>query len=190
MQTEIAKWIGYLWIGFLLVWGIAAITQKRTVRRDSSSSRFLQLALAVVAAVLLFDRSLSLGLLERPFLPKGAASTYLGFVLTIAGIGFALCARFFIGRNWSGAVTVKKDHELIRTGPYSVVRHPIYTGVLLGLLGTAMAMGPIRGLLGVGVAALALWIKSRREEVFMSEQFGADYAQYKQKVKALIPFVW
>jgi len=87
-------------------------------------------------------------------------------------------------------VTVKKDHKLVRNGPYALVRHPIYTGTLLALLGTAIVFGETQGLLVVALATLILWIKSRREELFMTEEFGEEYRQYKQKVKALIPYVW
>lgn len=190
MQPTILKCIGFLWIVFLVVWGIAALSQKRTVRRDSAGSRMIQVLLGGLAVVLLWGNGLDFGSLARPFVPLSLIFSLLGLTLTVAGLAFAISARVYIGGNWSGAVTVKKDHTLIRKGPYALVRHPIYTGVLLAMLGTAVAFGEVRGLLAVGVATLALWIKLRREELFMSEEFGAEYAQYKQKVKALIPFVW
>ncbi len=190
MQPDIRKWIGFLWIGFLIVWGVGALLQKQTVRREPIRFRVIHLVLAVAAVVLLFDKSLSFGPLGAVFVPKGPAFSCIGLAVTFVGIMFAIWARIFIGGNWSGAVTVKKDHELVRTGPYALVRHPIYTGALLGLLGTAIAFRETRGLLAFGVAALALWLKSRREELFMMDQFGAEYVQYKQKVKRLIPFVW
>ncbi|MEJ2007994.1 MAG: isoprenylcysteine carboxylmethyltransferase family protein [Acidobacteriota bacterium] len=190
MQPAILEWIGFLWIVFLVVWGIGALAQKRTVRRESAGSRLVQVLLTALAVVLLWGHGLGFGPLARPFVPRSLIFLLLGLALTVAGLAFAISARVVIGRNWSGVVTVKKDHELIRNGPYALVRHPIYTGVLLALLGTAMAFAEVRGLLAVAVATLALWMKSRREELFMIEEFGAEYAQYKQKVKALIPFVW
>lgn len=190
MHPDIRKWIELFWFAFLVVWTIAATTQKKVVRREPTRSRFAHLSLGALAAILLFDRRLSLGLMERPFVPGAAIFAYLGLVLTIAGIAFAIWARFFLGGNWSGAVTVKKDHELVCRGPYTIVRHPIYTGVLVGLLGTAIVLRETRGLLAFGVAIMALWMKSRPEEVFMMEQFGAKYAQYKREVKRLIPFIW
>jgi protein-S-isoprenylcysteine O-methyltransferase Ste14 len=95
-----------------------------------------------------------------------------------------------LGGNWSGAVTVKEGHTLICRGPYTIVRHPIYSGLLLALLGVALIIGEVRGLLGVGVLFLSYWLKSRMEERFMLEQFGAGYRQYQQRVKALIPHVF
>jgi protein-S-isoprenylcysteine O-methyltransferase len=78
----------------------------------------------------------------------------------------------------------------VRSGPYALVRHPIYTGIVLAMLGTAIYMGEIRALIGTLIALIALKVKSRLEEAFMMEQFGAEYTQYKLQVKALIPFVW
>lgn len=106
------------------------------------------------------------------------------------GVAFAIWARVFLGGNWSSAVTIKADHELVRNGPYALVRHPIYSGTLLALLGTSIVFHAMRGLLAFGVAFLALRIKSRREEVFMMQEFGAEYVGYMKTVKALIPFVW
>jgi protein-S-isoprenylcysteine O-methyltransferase Ste14 len=87
-------------------------------------------------------------------------------------------------------VTVKAGHTLIRGGPYAVVRHPIYSGLSLAVLGTALAVGELRGLLAVGLVAFGFWHKSLLEERFMREEFGAEYERYCRDVKALIPFVW
>ena len=93
------------------------------------------------------------------------------------------------GGNWSGTVTVKEDHELIRTGPYGIVRHPIYTGLLFAILGSTVAFGEWRGLLAFGLLTIAFLFKLRREERFMSESFPNDYARYRVEVPALIPFI-
>lgn len=190
MQPNILKWIEFMWAGFAVVWLLGALTQKRAVRRDSAWSRFVQVSLGALAFLLLWNHGLHSGLLARSFVPRTSALSFLGLALTIAGLAFAIAARVFIGRNWSGMVTVKKDHKLVRNGPYALVRHPIYTGTLLALLGTAIVFGETQGLLVVALATLILWIKSRREELFMTEEFGEEYRQYKQKVKALIPYVW
>lgn len=87
-------------------------------------------------------------------------------------------------------MTVKEDHELVRSGPYGLVRHPIYTGILLAALGTSLAYGRIRCFLGVLVLTVAFKTKSLLEERFMQEQFGTQYVSYKQDVKALVPFIW
>jgi protein-S-isoprenylcysteine O-methyltransferase Ste14 len=87
-------------------------------------------------------------------------------------------------------VTVKEDHQLIRRGPYAIVRHPIYTGLLLGYLGMALITGEIGGSLGLIILFVAFWRKSRTEEAFMRQQFGAQYTQYQHDVKGLIPFIY
>jgi protein-S-isoprenylcysteine O-methyltransferase Ste14 len=106
----------------------------------------------------------------------------------IAGLGFAVWARVHLGRNWSGAVTVKEGHELIRTGPYGYVRHPIYTGVLTGLLGTVICSGTVRAALGFLIIAIALMRKLSIEEAMMRETFPDQYQKYCEKVPALVPF--
>lgn len=190
MQQEIHRWVGMLWIGFLVLWTAAALVQKRTVRRQSTSSRFWQIALAAATFMLLASPELNFGFLSKSFVPGSVIFSFLGMGLTVLGFAFAIWARVFLGGNWSSAVTVKENHELVRKGPYALVRHPIYAGALLALMGTVVVFHQTRGLIAFGVATLALCLKSRREEQFMTEQFGAMYEQYKQDVKALIPFVW
>jgi protein-S-isoprenylcysteine O-methyltransferase Ste14 len=113
----------------------------------------------------------------------------VGLSVTMTGVAFSIRARLTLGRNWSGTVQVKENHELVRRGPYRIVRHPIYSGLLLAMLGTAIAFGGWLGYLGFAVVLFAWKQKSLTEERFMSEQFGDDYACYKAKVKALIPGV-
>ncbi len=102
---------------------------------------------------------------------------------------FTVWARLHLGRNWSGTVTIKDGHELITSGPYALVRHPIYTGLLLAMLGSALALGDWRGVAAFALAAGALWRKLRVEESWMQQQFGDAYQAYSQRVAALIPFV-
>jgi protein-S-isoprenylcysteine O-methyltransferase Ste14 len=111
----------------------------------------------------------------------------LGLLMVIAGLAFAIWARVHLGRNWSGTVTVKENHELIRSGPYAIVRHPIYTGLLLAILGTAIVVGEWRGLLAFCFLTIALVLKLRREERFMEESFPDTYPSYCAQVPALIP---
>jgi protein-S-isoprenylcysteine O-methyltransferase Ste14 len=113
----------------------------------------------------------------------------IGFVLTLLGLSVAIWARLTLGTNWSGTVTFKENHELIQSGPYAVVRHPIYTGLLLMFLGTAFAIGTVGAFLSVPTLFLSFWIKSRQEEALMIDHFGEQYAAYRQRVRAIIPFV-
>ena len=142
------------------------------------------------AYFLIFDPETGVGFLGWRFLPRSEIISWICVAITLAGLLFAVWARLLIGRNWSSDVTVKEDHQLMRTGPYALVRHPIYAGLLLGMLGTALEAGEIRGLIGVALATIAWWTKLIMEEQFMTEQFGAEYASYKREVKALVPFIW
>ena len=190
MQQDIYRWVGMLWAGFLVLWISAALVQKRTVRRQSTSSRLFHLGLAAAAYLLMAGPGIHSGLLLSSFVPDTFFFSSLGLALAIFGFAFAIWARVMLAGNWSATVTVKENHELVRKGPYALVRHPIYSGVLTALLGTAVVFHQTRGLLAVVVGTFALWSKSRREEQFMIEQFGSKYEKYKQEVKALVPFVW
>ena len=180
----------YLWLAAGFVWLVGAMTAKRAERRQALASRLRHLALEVPAFFLVFARITWPAWLERRFLPEPAITArWIGLVLTATGIVFAITARVWIGRNWSGRVTIKEQHELIQNGPYSLVRHPIYSGFLLALLGTAIVQGELRGLIGFALAALGWILKLRTEEAFLAQQFGNEYLDYKQRVKALVPFV-
>jgi protein-S-isoprenylcysteine O-methyltransferase Ste14 len=136
-----------------------------------------------------FDRWFVTGWLTTRLTPESAAVVLAGVVLTVAGLLFSVWARFVLGRNWSGTVTIKQNHELIQRGPYQIVRHPIYTGILMALLGTAFVYGITRCFVGIPIVAVGFWLKLQIEEQFMLQQFGAQYADYRQQVRALIPFV-
>lgn len=183
-------WCRYAWVAFAVIWLIAAIKTKPTVRVESAYSR-MAVRLAMIAAyVLLFVPWRDAGILTERFAPRADAYGWTGFALTLAGIAIACWARFYLGGNWSSSVTVKHNHELIRSGPYAVVRHPIYSGILLAFAGTAIAVGEIRGLIAVALAAVALRAKSRIEEAFMQQEFPADYPRYMRQVKAIVPLLW
>ena len=189
MQTGIYPYVQWTWISVGIVWLAAGLAAKRAARTEAVRSRLTHLAVITAAFALLFSARLRAGALAWRFVPGTPAIAWTGFALTVAGCGFAVWARLLLGSNWSGTVTVKLDHQLIRKGPYTIVRHPIYSGALLGMCGTALAFGEIRGLLGLALAFIAWRTKSSLEEAFMTQQFGAAYAEYQREVKALIPFV-
>jgi protein-S-isoprenylcysteine O-methyltransferase Ste14 len=172
------------------VWLLGMVTAKPDARFQSAGSRLLELSLSFLAFCLVFTRYFQSGWRARTFVPNTDFTGVVGLLLVTLGIAFSIWARLHLGGNWSGSVTVKQGHTLIRRGPYTIVRHPIYTGFLIALFGVALIVGEIRGLLGVGVLFLSLWLKSRMEEQFMLEQFGADYRRYQERVKALIPYVF
>ena len=115
---------------------------------------------------------------------------WIGAAFVLAGLLFALWARMRLGRNWSAKVVLKKEHELVTQGPYAWVRHPIYTGVLLMVAGTAIAVGTPASLVGLTLVIWSAWIKLRLEEALMLEQFPDTYPAYQQRVKRLVPLLW
>ena len=182
--------VAFLWTGLWIFWLAASLATKRSVQNQSYGSRIVQHPPVILAFFLLFGRSIwPLWLRQRVFPTSNTTLLWLGLVLTAAGIGFAVLARLWIGRNWSSIVTIKEQHELIQTGPYRLVRHPIYSGLLLAFLGTAIVHGEVRGFVGFPLAVLGWGFKLRLEESFMVQQFGNAYLDYKQRVKALVPFV-
>ena len=181
--------VGYvidgLWLVFALYWIAHAAGNKRSVYRQSRASRLLFLAgLVLLAYVILHARPLAVRVL-----PNTTATQIVGMVLCAAGIALAIRARQVLGTNWSGIVTLKEGHELIRRGPYRFVRHPIYSGIILAAAGSVVALVPtLQGAACLLFLAAGLRLKSLKEEEIMGAQFP-EYAQYKREVKALIPFV-
>ena len=191
MSIPFGYLFGGAWLLWLAYWGISALHVKSAVRVESAVSRFGKYALPLIVAVLLLQnvRAFNGTFLNDRFVPVELWIVWLGFFLTIAGLAFACWARVILGRNWSGVVQLKKDHELIVRGPYSIVRHPIYTGLLLAFLGTALAIGAWRGLIATAIVAVSFWRKLRLEERWLCELFGEQYAAYMRRVRALVPWV-
>jgi protein-S-isoprenylcysteine O-methyltransferase Ste14 len=181
------NWIRIAWVVLAVIWGAAALATKRTSRRQSTWSLVFHVAAIAVAFNLLFADYSRLPVLDWRLLP---AMPWAGLALVLAGTGFAIWARFYLGGNWSGTVTVKQNHTLVRGGPYRIVRHPIYSGLSLAILGTALSNGELRGFIALVVAVASWKHKSLIEEGFMVEQFGRQYEAYRAEVKGLVPWVW
>jgi protein-S-isoprenylcysteine O-methyltransferase Ste14 len=129
------------------------------------------------------------GFLVQRAIPDVLAVGLTGTIITLLGLCFAVWARVHLGRNWSSMPAIRVDHKLIRTGPYSIVRHPIYTGILFAIAGTAIIIGEPLGLIAFFLILVVYLWKIRMEEKYLQEEFGEDYAQYKKEVPALIPFL-
>ena len=139
------------------------------------------------AIALLALPSVPLTLLNDRFLPHDVWCFWLGATLTAAGLLFSIWARHHLGKFWSARVALKQDHELIRSGPYAYVRHPIYSGLFIALIGTALVIGEWRALLAVLLVFLAHMDKARREEKLLAEQFGEAFATYRAETGWLFP---
>lgn len=175
------------WLVFLAYWIYSAQKLKAIKHREPGSERIIYIVVMASAYFLLFSDGLPLGQLDRRFVPDSSLPGVLGVALSALGVGLAIWARKHLGENWSATVTLKKDHELIRTGPYGRVRHPIYSGMLLGIVGVALALGEIRGLVAFGVILVSFCFKSRKEERFLSAEFGAAFAEHARKTGMFLP---
>lgn len=177
------------WILAGLYWVASGLSVKPAARSESTGSRAAHVVVMILACVLLFSSRASLGLLGARFIPDENWIQWMGLALTAAGCTFAVWGRALLGANWSATVALKQGHELVRSGPYALVRHPIYAGFLAAVLGTALIVGEMRALLAL-VIAFAAWLeKARREERFLLHQFDGDYVEYSRSVKRLIPFI-
>jgi protein-S-isoprenylcysteine O-methyltransferase Ste14 len=183
----LANAIPALWVAWGLYWWISARGTKADRRREGLVSRLGHVLPLLAAAALLIPARLPLGPLEFPLLRRSLGLYFAGIALTAAGMLFMVWARVHLGRNWSGTVTVKQDHELVDDGPYGLVRHPIYTGLLVAFIGSALARDNGRGVLAVLIVFIALWRKLKLEERWMIETFGETYVRYRECVPALVP---
>ncbi len=181
--------IPVMWISWALYWWVESGNVKATVRREPMTSRLIYILPLILAVLLLWELKIPVPLLYERFLPQTSWVFWLGCAFTAGGLLFSIWARLHLGRNWSGTVTIKEDHELITSGPYSYVRHPIYSGILLAFIGSATACGQIRGIFSVTLVFSSLWYKLQQEERWMHEQFGEAYRMYSQRVAALVPFL-
>ncbi len=179
--------IGGCWMIFCVFWLMAAISVKKATERWSAGTGFFYIITSVVTYNLLIrsDR-LGRGFLGHP----GPGSFLLAVILMVIGLAITLWARVVLGRNWSGSVTHKENHELVETGPYRFVRHPIYTGLLLMTVGTAMARGTWDAVLAIFLfTAVHIW-KLRQEEALMTRYFPEAYPAYRARTKALLPLLY
>lgn len=179
-----------LWEGLWLVWLTAWLRTKPTQERAGLGLRLLYGIPGLLAFYLLFGDSRYFGWLQTRIIPRSLLVDGSAVALTALGVAFAIWARFYIGQNWSSAVSIKVGHQLIRTGPYAWVRHPIYSGLLLAMIGTAIARREPRGFVAFALLWLAFVIKSRMEEGFMRKTFGTEYEEYNRATGALVPRVW
>jgi len=176
------------WWIFIVYWLIAARKAKRTVERQTMASRLVVLLTVGGGCVLLFS-SINNPSLGSRLLPGNLVIRVIGNVCSITGITLAIWARRTLGRNWSGTITLKEDHELIQTGPYRFVRHPIYTAFFLMFLGTAIVVGKVPGFIGFVMTCFGFSFKLRQEESLMIRHFGKQYVEYKSRVRAVVPWV-
>jgi len=179
--------ITYLWIGLAVLWLITGLRLKQVQEWQSPLPRTLHMLSMALAFALVFYYTPLLGWLNMRIVPHNLTTAWIGFAVTFAGIALAVWARLILGGNWSGSITLKENHALVRTGPYRWVRHPIYGGLILAMLGTATAIGEIRGFCGAAVMLIAFLIKARSEDNLMHRTFGAEHDAYRRTTGVLLP---
>ena len=180
--------IAALWGAWCIYWLAYSLNVKRAVRRESLAARWAHIVPLAVGIPLIVARHPSAPIFSMRILPWSLSTYWIGVAVICLGLAFAIWARRYLGTNWSGTVTVKENHELIRTGPYALVRHPIYTGILTAILGTAISRGELRGVWGLAICTTGFVLKLRREERWMCETFGEQYERYRASVPMLVPF--
>jgi protein-S-isoprenylcysteine O-methyltransferase Ste14 len=178
---------GGLWIAFVVYWSIQAKNSGAAKRSESQRSRELHESLLNIGLLLLF---VPVPGLRGFFMPQGRYDTLAGLGLQVACFLLARWSRRHLGRNWSGRVRIAEGHELVRSGPYRLVRHPIYTAMLGMSLGTTIVSGQYHSLLGLLIVAIAYWRKIRIEEKAMLEAFATEYVEYRRKSWALVPLIF
>jgi protein-S-isoprenylcysteine O-methyltransferase Ste14 len=176
------------WLVFCIYWLASALTVKAVAERKTFGSSLAYRIPVILGSVLLWGPDLN-GPLSFVLTPHTNLMEFAGAMVCGSGLFISLWARWTLAGNWSSTVTFKKDHELVRTGPYRFVRHPIYTGMLLMCVAVALEYGRLRCWIGVIVWGIGFWIKLRQEELLMLQHFPDEYPVYRRQVKALVPFV-
>jgi isoprenylcysteine carboxyl methyltransferase (ICMT) family protein YpbQ len=181
--------LALIWLAWLASWVAASFwsgqTKKHVMTLESGRYR-----IPILVGAILFTPVTGRLLGEQPVWQFGNLGVYILAVITIAGISFTWWARIHLGRFWSNAITHKEGHRVIDTGPYGFVRHPIYTGLITGMLATGVAVGTVTAMLGAVLISLGMWQKARMEEGFLTTELGADaYGSYCRRVPMLFPFL-
>ena len=188
-MAEFVSWqaVTTLWMVWLLYWIASAWGVRRNERGETAGQRLQTALVLAFGAFLIFGRATPLGPLNDRFVANSFDLRAVALILVIAGLGFSAWARVHLGKFWSSRVTLKEGHQLIQSGPYARVRHPIYSGIALAMVGTALFSGQWRALIGASIFIVGHRLKSRREEALLTSQFGAEYEDYRSRTGSLLP---
>jgi protein-S-isoprenylcysteine O-methyltransferase Ste14 len=172
------------WAGLGLYW---VAPQKAARSGEYRFYRVLRLLVGAMTFALLFWNKTGVGFLGTRFLPPSLEIMRVGFAGALVGLALAAWARIHLGQYWSDKVVILTDHHLVRNGPYARIRHPIYSGVLLGIAGTATVVGEWRGILAFLLMLINYTIKAKREDEILSECFGQEFREYQARAGLLLP---
>ena len=183
------KLLALIWLAWVISWVAASFWSGRTKSHVRTRNSWIYRLPILLGAILLSPWGTGM-LGDKPLYHPGNAGTYLLAIVVLLGISFTWWARIHLGRFWSNAITRKEDHSIIESGPYGLVRHPIYTGLILAILATGAAVATAASLLGALLIAFGQWQKARMEERFLSAELGAEaYQSYSRRVPMIVPFV-
>jgi protein-S-isoprenylcysteine O-methyltransferase Ste14 len=187
MQADIATTV--VWIAWVVSWWTAAFWSARAVKRPAAGSQALYRVVTIAGAILLF-RYFPQGRTTWMLWTMGTSARWVMVTIVAAGLSFTWWARVHLGKLWSGSITRKADHHIVDTGPYRIVRHPIYTGIIIAEIATAIQSGAVQAFLGATLMIVGFYIKARMEEGFLRTQVdAAAYDAYSRRVPMLIPFM-
>ena len=175
------------WVVLWIYWLVSAANQKSVKKRETGSERMGQILPMAICYLLLFEPFMGFGWFGLRFVAKRRDVELVGLLVTAIGIAFAIWARAHLGANWSAAVSIRAGHELICTGPYRRIRHPIYTGMILAAVGTALVVGQMRGVVAVAICLGAFYLKSSKEERWLAQEFGDNFKTHTEHTGMFLP---
>lgn len=180
--------ISTVWILFLAFWIVSSFMAKRIVKGEGRAGVLRRVLTGIVAYFFFFRADdPRLGPLSLRFVPEKLWIVWIGAAATTLGILFAIWARVHIGKYWSATVALKSEHQLIRSGPYARIRHPIYTGIILAIAETGLAVGRYAAILAVAIYAVAFWFKARKEEALLAGEFGPAFNEHRRSTGFFLP---
>lgn len=183
------KLLALIWLAWVVSWVVASLWSGRT-KTHVPTLDSLAYRLPILAGAILFLPLTARALAAAQLYHPGELGTYALAVITLLGISFTWWARIHLGRFWSNAITHKEGHRIVDTGPYGLVRHPIYTGLIVALFATGVAVATWTSLIGALLISLGEWQKARMEERFLSTELGLEaYGIYCRRVPMIVPFL-
>jgi protein-S-isoprenylcysteine O-methyltransferase Ste14 len=182
--------LGALWIAYMASQGLGARHAAPTIRRAEDPLYPVYLLATIGGLLLILTTVGDISILGRHLVPTHPAWFWSGFAVTAIGLGLAWWARRRLGRFWASAIELKTGHKLVQDGPYRLVRHPVYAGLILAALGSGIGDGDVGSAIGFAIIAASFIIKSRREERFIATNFGDEFRAWRERTWALVPFVY
>jgi protein-S-isoprenylcysteine O-methyltransferase Ste14 len=181
--------LALIWLAWVVSWVVASFWSGRTKTHVPTVSS-LAYRIPILLGAILFMPWTGRALGETPLYRLGGAGISVFAVLVLLGISFTWWGRIHLGRFWSNAITHKEDHKVVDTGPYGMVRHPIYTGLIFAILATGIAIGTWTAILGAICISFGQWQKARMEEGFLTAELGPEaYGPYCARVPMIVPFL-